>query len=89
MSKNHKPKIGLIGGVGPQASAYLYQEMIRSAQDNHGARQNHQYPDMVIHSLPIPDFISDTSQLPSAKNMLHQAVTDLEGLWRDVFGFGQ
>ncbi len=84
MKINHKPKIGIIGGVGPQASAYLYQEIIRSAQHDHAATLNHQYPDLVIHSLPIPDFISDTSQLTLAKKMLHQATADLEGLWRDV-----
>ena len=51
--------IAILGGMGPDASARLYQMMIDMARDEFGARENHEYPEIIVHSIPVPDAISD------------------------------
>ncbi len=71
-------KIGIIGGVGPQATAFIYQKLIASAQANHSAVNNDDYPDVLIASVPVPDFISSKEHLDEAKQMLIEAAKGLE-----------
>jgi aspartate racemase len=66
-------KIGILGGVGPQATASIYQSIIKQATENHGAVDNADYPNLVIASVPVPDFISDRSNIEQAKRMLVEA----------------
>lgn len=72
--------IGVIGGMGPDASARLYQLMIEMAREEFGARENHEYPEIVIDSVPVPDFISDMSKAEEAVFMLKKRVRDLSHL---------
>jgi len=62
--------IGLIGGMGPYASAYFYKLLLEKSGKDYGAKHNDDYPEIVIDSLPVPDFISNTSQLHEAKRVL-------------------
>jgi aspartate racemase len=71
-------KLGILGGVGPQATAFIYKKIIASAQDNHQAVNNDDYPDVVIASVPVPDFISSKEHLDEAKRMLVDAAKGLE-----------
>ncbi len=73
-----KPLIGIIGGVGPQAGAFLYQQISLLAQQKYGARQNDDYPEVVIHSIPVPDFISDRQAIPRALAMFEKVVEGFE-----------
>ena len=72
--------IGILGGMGPDASARLYQVMISMARDEFGARKNEEYPELVIHSIPVPDFISDMGRAEEAMFMLKDGVRDLSKL---------
>src|SRR3990167_249250 len=67
--KNQKI-IGLIGGVRPQSTNYIYKKIISLSQKKYGAKNNDDYPEMVIHSIPIPDFISDKEKVKLALTML-------------------
>lgn len=69
-------KIGIIGGVGPQSTNYIYNKIISCAQKKYNAKNNDDFPEIVIHSIPIPDFISDIKNIPVAQNMLKLS-TDL------------
>lgn len=71
-------KVGILGGVGPQATAFIYQKIVASAQNNHRAVNNDDYPDLVIASVPVPDFISSKEHLDEAKRMLIEAAKGLE-----------
>lgn len=70
----NKKIIGLIGGVGPQSTNYIYKKIISMAQKKYGAKDNDDYPEMVIHSIPIPDFISNKRKIIEALNMLKNSV---------------
>jgi aspartate racemase len=71
-------KIGLIGGVGPQATAFIYQKLLDAAQTNFDAVNNNDYPDVLIHSVPVPDFISSKEHMDEARSMLLDAAQGLE-----------
>lgn len=68
MNKNNI--IGLIGGMGPYASAYFYKLLLKKSSNEYGAKNNDDYPEIVIDSLPVPDFISDTKELQKARKTL-------------------
>lgn len=71
-------KVGIIGGVGPQATEFIYHKLLEVAQWSYGAKNNDQYPDLLIASVPVPDFISSKENLDEAKRMLAEAAQGLE-----------
>jgi len=67
--KNNKI-IGIIGGIGPQATQLIYERIIYYAQNKYGAKNNDDFPHLMIESIPIPDFISDKKKINVAEKML-------------------
>ena len=51
-------RIIIVGGMGPQASLQLHQELLHTAAAN-GAQEGDEFPHIVHLSLPVKDFISD------------------------------
>lgn len=74
---NNKKAIGILGGMGPEASARLYQVMVEMARAEYGAKENHEYPEIVLQSVPVPDFISDSNNKKEAMYMLKDRVKRL------------
>jgi len=70
MKNNSNKIIGLIGGMGPYASAYFYEMLLQKSNKLYGVKNNDEYPEIVIDSVPVPDFISEVSKLEQAKDML-------------------
>ncbi|MDO8619422.1 MAG: amino acid racemase [Candidatus Daviesbacteria bacterium] len=70
-------KIGMIGGVGPQSTDFIYEKIIDFSQSKYNAKNNSDYPRLVIESVPVPDFISDKAHIEEAKEMLIEAVKSL------------
>jgi aspartate racemase len=70
MENSNNTIIGLIGGMGPYASAYFYKLLMDKSGREYGAKNNDDYPEVVLDSLPVPDFISDTDRVSEAKEML-------------------
>lgn len=52
-------KIGVIGGMGPEATAVFYRQIIQLFQSERGARFNGEFPEMLIHNVPSPDNVGD------------------------------
>ena len=78
-------RITIIGGMGPQASLLLHQNIIQAAAHS-GAREGHDFPEIAHFSLPIADFISHPT---SMKQAINQIVGSLERLypWRRLAGY--
>ena len=70
-------KIGIIGGVGPQSTDFIYETVIKLAQKKYGAKNNEDYPHLLIESVPIPDFISNKDKVKEASKLLKQSVLSL------------
>ena len=70
-------KIGIIGGVGPQSTDYIYEKIIQFSQTKYNAKDNADYPRLVIESVTVPDFNSNKDNIEVAKEMLINAVKSL------------
>lgn len=66
--------IGILGGMGPEASGYLYRLLIEKAISDFGAVNNDDFPEIILHSIPVPDFISSDEQKEKALEMLKERV---------------
>lgn len=74
---NNKQIIGVIGGMGPQASAEFYRLLIHGAKRLFGAKNNDAFPEILMDSVPVPDFLSDIDQMEIAATMLEDRVRRL------------
>lgn len=81
--KKQSKTIGIIGGMGPYASAYFYKLLLKKSSDNYGAKNNDDFPEILIDSVPVPDFISDTKKLKEARKMLISRIKEMNS-----FGVG-
>ncbi len=74
---NNTNIIGVIGGMGPQASAEFYRILIHKARHEFGAHANDAYPEIVMDSVPVPDFLSSLDDMERAARMLEDRVERL------------
>lgn len=66
--------IGIIGGMGPGAAAYLYRLLIEKSISDFGSLHNDDFPEILIYSIPVPDFISNNEKKNEALRMLRSRV---------------
>jgi len=85
MIKN-KRTIGIIGGMGPFASARLLGLVLNIAKNKFGAISGEDFPEIVLLSLPVREFLEDKSLAKEAEIFLLNRVKKLENL--DVTCFG-
>ncbi len=71
--RNNK-SICILGGMGPEASGYLYKLLINSAIKDYSAKNNDEFPEIHLYSIPVPDFISDNRACKKAFEMLKERV---------------
>ncbi len=81
-----KKIIGILGGMGPSASGYLYNLMNSLAVKEYGVKKNDEFPETILYSVPVPDFISSTRNKSKALAMLKRRVKSLDTLPIGVFG---
>ncbi|MGB4965766.1 MAG: amino acid racemase, partial [Microgenomates group bacterium] len=74
---NKNKKIGVIGGMGPQASAKFYELLIKKSIDRYGVAKNEDCPNIFMHSVPVPDFILNPDYLPISRSILIESVKTL------------
>jgi len=51
-------KLGILGGIGPEASAYFYTEIIERLRDRGFIHRNADYPQIFINSINAPELVS-------------------------------
>jgi len=77
--KKFAKRIGVLGGMGPRASCYLYGRMISLVQDLYGAIQDEDYPHILIYNLPMVGFDETGFAVPDmVKNQLVTGLQTLE-----------
>lgn len=79
MNMKNKP-IAIIGGMGPEASAYLYTTLINNSVKHFHAVNNEDFPQIILYSVPVPDFISTSIKEQEAVTILKQKVLDINKL---------
>lgn len=70
--------IGILGGMGPQASAKLYELLINGTKAYAPATVDDNYPEIVLLNVPVPNFISNKNEIIKAKQMLIERTKLLE-----------
>lgn len=75
-----KGAIGILGGMGPKASSYLYETLIDLSVKYFGAKNNDDFPEIILYSIPVPDFISSSEKKEKALKMLVARVKSLNKL---------
>ena len=69
--------IGILGGMGPEATADLYMRIIRILQ-NKGAKYDADFPPIFIYSLPLPDIVENIKCEKVIVSMLIDGIKKLE-----------
>ncbi len=76
--------IGILGGMGPAASADFYRKLVDIAQHAYGAEQDADFPAMHLYNLPLFGFDETGFANPDAvREQLVKAVRILEGAGSD------
>jgi aspartate racemase len=70
--------IGIIGGMGPEASEKFYGLLVRYAIKEYGISRNDEFPEIYLASIPVPDFIVNQDDMVSAKTMLIDRLEKME-----------
>lgn len=53
-------RLGVLGGIGPEASALFYRKLIEHLQKEEYISSNEDYPQIIINSIPAPELTSET-----------------------------
>lgn len=72
-------KIGIIGGIGANASSFFLQLLINKINQN-----NLEMPEIILDSIPIDDFISDESKILNGQKQLTKTVQQFNLLKPDI-----
>jgi|SRR3989344_2056477 len=70
--------IGILGGMGPEATADLYLRIIQLFQQRYDAMYDSDFPEIIIVNLPIPDVVQNENEQNLVKEMLIEGVKKLE-----------
>ncbi len=73
--------------MGPQASAAMVQLMVKLATDRFGAGKRESFPEIILDSIPVPDFISNEKSKKKLIRMLSQRVKKLDKFKPLCFSF--
>lgn len=71
---NRTGPIVIIGGMGPQASAAIHKLIVDKAAANFAASRGTDFPEIIVHSIPVPEFMSNRSNMTEAHKMLRRAI---------------
>jgi aspartate racemase len=52
-------RIGVLGGIGPEATAEFYSKLIKRMQDQGLVHRNEDFPQVFVNSIPAPELIHD------------------------------
>ena len=78
-----KRTIGILGGMGPEATADFYMRIVRIFQNDFRARYDKDYPPMLIFSAPIPDVVEMVEDETETVSYLTDAARTLESSGAD------
>lgn len=78
-------KLGVLGGMGPQASMRFYERTIAISTEQFGADANHKFPHMLISNIPVPDLISSQEDEERTVAMVEEEALLLKNAGAELF----
>jgi aspartate racemase len=70
--------IGVLGGMGPESTAYTYLRMIRYCQEKYKAKLDEDFPPILIFSMPVPDVVESGADDVEILQLLNTGIEKLE-----------
>lgn len=70
--------IGILGGMGAEATVDLYMGIWKYYQNNFGAKYDNDFPPVIIYSVPIPDVVENLENEQVTLEMLQSTAKTLE-----------
>lgn len=86
MKSDIDQSIGIIGGMGPQASARLLEVLIGLCSKDFGAKSDSDFPEIILNSVPVPNFTSNKDNIKTVRNILIERIKKLENFKPTCFG---
>lgn len=83
LAKFSKKTIGVLGGMGPEASAELYFKIIKYCQKKYNAKLDEDYPSIIIYNLPAPQMIDNLKNKNKLRSALIGGIKRLENAGAD------
>lgn len=80
MKKILNKKIGILGGIGPEATGGFYLKLISKFQEKKLIRSNRDFPQIIINSIPAPELIYEKVSIRDLRPYL-QGLGELDCLW--------
>jgi len=77
-SESRFKKIGILGGMGPEATAEFYFRLIRMFQKEFGAVYDDEFPEIIIYNLPLPDVVNEKDNDILVEKALLAGITKLK-----------
>lgn len=78
--------IGILGGMGPQASAHLQTLLVRDTPKHTTVQSDTDFPEIVLLSVPVPNFVANKEHLKHVKHILIDRTKLLEQAGCSVAG---
>lgn len=75
---NKYKTIGILGGMGAEATVDLYMGIWKYFQANFGAKYDNDFPRVIIYSVPIPDVVESLENEQLTLQMLQETAKILE-----------
>ena len=75
--------IGILGGMGPEATAELYKRIVNVCQFKYGAIKDSDFPEMFIYNLPLPDILGDAEDREAIRELINASFRKLKGAGSD------
>ncbi len=75
---NKYKTIGILGGMGAEATVDLYMGIWKYFQENFNAKYDYEFPPVIIYSVPIPDVVESLQNEEETLRMLQDTALTLE-----------
>lgn len=84
--KQKQKRIGIIGGMGPDASVRFLGRLVELSRDEHGVSKNSEYPEVFLSSISVNDFVENKKFIKNGIERIVNTSLQLEELGVSCFG---
>lgn len=73
-----KNAVGVLGGMGPQASIRFYNDVIEISIKSYNVKTNGEFPHILLDNIPVPDLVKDRKSQEMTVSLVSKEATKLK-----------
>jgi aspartate racemase len=73
-----KNAVGVLGGMGPQASIRFYNDVINISIKNYNVKKNGEFPHILLDNIPVPDLVKNKKDQIKTVNLVSKEALKLK-----------